>query len=83
MNEIQNQHTSEDEIDLIELLKKVYLEKKFILKTFDLNCLERPALNPSSEAFDQGIRKASLSLKAFLINFSGFSSKSVLDGLTP
>ena len=33
MNEIQNQHTSEDEIDLIELLKKVYLEKKFILKT--------------------------------------------------
>ena len=32
MNEIQNQHTSEDEIDLIELLKKVYLEKKFILK---------------------------------------------------
>ena len=33
MNEIQNQHTSEDEIDLIELFKKVYNEKKFILKT--------------------------------------------------
>ena len=33
MSELQNQHTSEDEIDLIELLKKVYTEKKFILKT--------------------------------------------------
>ena len=33
MNEISNQPVSEDEIDLIELLKKVYLEKKFILKT--------------------------------------------------
>ena len=39
MNEIQNQHTSEDEIDLIELLKKVYLEKKFILKTSILAAL--------------------------------------------
>ena len=33
MNEISNQQVNEDEIDLIELLKKVYLEKKFILKT--------------------------------------------------
>ena len=32
MNEIQNQHTSEDEIDLIELFKKVYIEKKLIFK---------------------------------------------------
>ena len=32
MNEISNQRESDDEIDLIELLKKVYLEKKFILK---------------------------------------------------
>ncbi|MDA9616819.1 Wzz/FepE/Etk N-terminal domain-containing protein [Flavobacteriaceae bacterium] len=32
MNEIQNQHSSEDEIDLIELLKKVYNEKKLIFK---------------------------------------------------
>ena len=32
MNKISNQRVSEDEIDLIELLKKVYLEKKFILK---------------------------------------------------
>jgi capsular polysaccharide biosynthesis protein len=32
MNKIQNQHTSEDEIDLIELFKKVYDEKKLILK---------------------------------------------------
>ena len=39
MNEIQNQHTSEDEIDLIELLKKLYLEKKFILKTSILAAL--------------------------------------------
>ena len=39
MNEIQNQHTSEDEIDVIELLKKVYLEKKFILKTSILAAL--------------------------------------------
>ncbi|MDA8558450.1 Wzz/FepE/Etk N-terminal domain-containing protein [Flavobacteriaceae bacterium] len=39
MNEIQNQHISEDEIDLIELLKKVYLEKKFILKTSILAAL--------------------------------------------
>ena len=33
MNKISNQRVSEDEIDLIELLKKIYLEKKFILKT--------------------------------------------------
>ena len=39
MKEIQNQHISEDEIDLIELLKKVYLEKKFILKTSILAAL--------------------------------------------
>ncbi|MDC0593136.1 Wzz/FepE/Etk N-terminal domain-containing protein [Flavobacteriaceae bacterium] len=32
MNEIQNQRTSEDEIDLIELFKKVYSEKKLIFK---------------------------------------------------
>jgi len=32
MNEIKNQHTSEDEIDLIELFKKVYKEKKLIFK---------------------------------------------------
>ena len=30
MNEISNRRESDDEIDLIELLKKVYLEKKFI-----------------------------------------------------
>ena len=32
MNKISNQQHVEDEIDLLELLKKVYLEKKFILK---------------------------------------------------
>jgi hypothetical protein len=32
MNKISNQQANEDEIDLIELLKKVYLEKKLILK---------------------------------------------------
>ena len=32
MNKISNQQVNEDEIDLIELLKKVYLEKKLILK---------------------------------------------------
>ena len=32
MNEVSKQQVNEDEIDLIELLKKVYLEKKFILK---------------------------------------------------
>jgi LPS O-antigen subunit length determinant protein (WzzB/FepE family) len=39
MNKISNQRVSEDEIDLIELLKKVYLEKKFILKTSILAAL--------------------------------------------
>ena len=39
MNEIQNRQIAEDEIDLIELLKKVYLEKKFILKTSILAAL--------------------------------------------
>ena len=39
MNEISKQQVSEDEIDLIELLKKVYLEKKFILKTSILAAL--------------------------------------------
>ena len=33
MNKISNQQHVEDEIDLIDLLKRVYLEKKFILKT--------------------------------------------------
>ena len=32
MNEIQNQQIAEDEIDLIELIKKVYKEKKLIFK---------------------------------------------------
>ena len=39
MNKVSNQQVSEDEIDLIELLKKVYLEKKFILKTSILAAL--------------------------------------------
>ena len=39
MNEVSNQQVSEDEIDLIELLKKVYLEKKFVLKTSILAAL--------------------------------------------
>jgi len=39
MSKISNQRVSEDEIDLIELLKKVYLEKKFILKTSILAAL--------------------------------------------
>ena len=39
MNEISNQRESDDEIDLIELLKKVYSEKKFILKTSILAAL--------------------------------------------
>jgi uncharacterized protein involved in exopolysaccharide biosynthesis len=39
MNEVSNQRVSEDEIDLIELLKKFYLEKKFILKTSILAAL--------------------------------------------
>ena len=33
MNKTSNQQVSEDEINLIELLKKIFLEKKFILKT--------------------------------------------------
>jgi capsular polysaccharide biosynthesis protein len=39
MNEISNQRVSEDEIDLVELLKKIYLKKKFILKTSILAAL--------------------------------------------
>ena len=39
MNKVSNQQVIEDEIDLIELLKKVYLEKKFILKTSILAAL--------------------------------------------
>ena len=39
MNEVSKQQVNEDEIDLIELLKKVYLEKKFILKTSILAAL--------------------------------------------
>ena len=39
MNEISNQQVNEDEIDLIGLLKKVYLEKKFILKVSVLAAL--------------------------------------------
>ena len=32
MSKIQNRQIEEDEIDLIELFKKVYLEKKLIFK---------------------------------------------------
>lgn len=32
MSEYKNQHVDEDEIDLVELLRKVYLEKKLIFK---------------------------------------------------
>ena len=32
MSEYKNQHTNEDEIDLVELLRKVYVEKKLIFK---------------------------------------------------
>jgi uncharacterized protein involved in exopolysaccharide biosynthesis len=32
MNEIQNRQTDEDEIDIVELLRKVYIEKKLIFK---------------------------------------------------
>jgi len=39
MSKISNQQLNNDEIDLIELLKKVYLEKKFILKTSILAAL--------------------------------------------
>ena len=39
MNKVSSQQVSEDEIDLIELLKKVYKEKKFILKTSILTAL--------------------------------------------
>ena len=39
MNEVSKQQVNEDEIDLIELLKKVYSEKKFILKTSILAAL--------------------------------------------
>ena len=33
MSELKNQYNNEDEIDLIELLKKIYLEKQFIIKS--------------------------------------------------
>jgi capsular polysaccharide biosynthesis protein len=33
MNELNSHHVNEDEIDLLELLKKIYTEKKFIIKS--------------------------------------------------
>ena len=33
MSEFKNQYNNEDEIDLIELLKKIYIEKRFIIKS--------------------------------------------------
>ena len=33
MSELKNQYNNEDEIDLIELLKKIYIEKRFIIKS--------------------------------------------------
>ena len=33
MSELKNQYNNEDKIDLIELLKKIYLEKRFIIKS--------------------------------------------------
>ena len=33
MSELKNQYNNEDEIDLIEFLKKIYIEKQFIIKS--------------------------------------------------
>ena len=33
MNELNSHQVNEDEIDLLELLKKIYIEKKFIIKS--------------------------------------------------
>ena len=39
MSELKNQYNNEDEIDLIELLKKIYIEKRFIIKSSIITAL--------------------------------------------
>jgi hypothetical protein len=91
MNEIQNQHTSEDEIDLIELIKKVYKEKKLILKVTLLsvvlgivNALSQPNVFTSSTTFipqlSSGVKTGGSSLGGLAslagINLGGMESSS-------
>ena len=91
MNEIQNRQIVEDEIDLIELIKKVYLERKFILKTSILvalfgivYALFQPNVFTSSTTFipqlSSGIKTGGSSLSGLAslagINIGGVESSS-------
>jgi hypothetical protein len=91
MNEIQNRQIAEDEIDLIELIKKVYKEKKLILKVTLLsvvlgivNALSQPNVFTSSTTFipqlSSGVKTGGSSLGGLAslagINLGGMDSSS-------
>ena len=78
MSELKNQYNNEDEIDLIELLKKIYIEKRFIIKSSFIAvvigvtyALSQPNLYTSSTTF---IPQLSSDVKAGTSSISGLAS---------
>ena len=78
MSELKNQYNNEDEIDLIELLKKIYIEKRFIIKSSIITAvvgvlfaLIQPNQYTSSTTF---IPQLSTEIKAGGSSLSGLAS---------
>ena len=78
MSELKNQYNNEDEIDLLELLKKIYTEKKFIIKSSIISvvlgvlfALIQPNQYTSSTTF---IPQLSTDVKAGGSSLSGLAS---------
>ena len=78
MSEFKNQYNNEDEIDLIELLKKIYIEKRFIIKSSIITAvvgvlfaLIQPNQYTSSTTF---IPQLSTEMKAGGSSLSGLAS---------
>ena len=78
MSELKNQYNNEDEIDLIELLKKIYIEKRFIIKSSIITAvvgvlfaLIQPNQYTSSTTF---IPQLSTEMKAGGSSLSGLAS---------
>lgn len=83
MSEIKNQYNNEDEVDLIELLKKIYLDKRFIIKssiiavlTGILFALIQPNQYTSSTTF---IPQLSTDVKSGGSSLSGLASLAGID----
>ena len=78
MSELKNQYNNEDEIDLIELFKKIYIEKRFIIKSSIITALVgvlfaliQPNQYTSSTTF---IPQLSTEMKGGVSSLSGLAS---------